>query len=148
VSRQEAYPLGLRYKVDRDRLAIRGSSSHIGSMILDLSDEQAAALERELTAIIEGDRYPLSPRIQTLREIRNMIRPEPVREPLPERKRYEPPRGGRYRRRGLMKSVPGPPMTRGGAAAGGHCLTLKFRIYPRILTTPPGGGSNPFGSSL
>jgi hypothetical protein len=69
------------------------------SMNLELSEEQAAALERELTSIIDGDRYFLSPRIQTLREIRNMIRPEPVREPLPERKHYEPPRGGRYRRR-------------------------------------------------
>jgi hypothetical protein len=61
-------------------------------MNLHLSDEQAAALEKELTAIIDGDRYFLSPRIQMLRAIRNMIRPEP--------KRYEPPRGGRYRRRG------------------------------------------------
>ena len=58
-------------------------------MILEFSDEQAAALERELRRIIDDDRYPLSPRIQVLREIRNMIRPEPVREPLPERKRYE-----------------------------------------------------------
>jgi hypothetical protein len=70
------------------------------SMNLELSDEQAAALEKELTVIIEGDRYFLSPRIQTLQEIRNMMRPEPTREPLPEPKRYEPPRGGRYRRRG------------------------------------------------
>jgi hypothetical protein len=69
-------------------------------MILELSDQQAALLERKLTAIIDDDRYPLSPRIQTLREIRNMIRPEPKREPLPPLKRYEPPRGGRYRRRG------------------------------------------------
>jgi hypothetical protein len=82
-------------------------------MNLQLSDEQTAALERELTAIIDGDRYFMSPRIQTLREIRNVIRPEqakrsanaspgasqPEREPLPERKHYEPPRGGRYRRR-------------------------------------------------
>jgi hypothetical protein len=70
------------------------------SMNLELSDEQAAALEKELTVIIEGDRYFLSPRIQTLQEIRNMMRPEPTREPLPEPKHYEPPRGGRYRRRG------------------------------------------------
>jgi hypothetical protein len=69
-------------------------------MNLERSDEQAALLERELTAIIDGDRYFLSPRIQVLREIRNMIRPEPKREPLPDRKHYEPPRGGRYRRRG------------------------------------------------
>ena len=64
------------------------------SMNLELSEEQAAALERELTSIIDGDRYFLSPRIQTLREIRNMIRPEPVREPLPEPKRYESRRAG------------------------------------------------------
>lgn len=51
-------------------------------MILDLSDEQAALRERELTAIIDGDRYFFSPRIQMLREICNMIKPEPVREPL------------------------------------------------------------------
>jgi hypothetical protein len=69
-------------------------------MTLDLTDEQAAALERVLHDLVENDRYPLSPRIQMLREIRNMIRPEPKREPFPEPKRYEPPRGGRYRRRG------------------------------------------------
>jgi hypothetical protein len=69
-------------------------------MDLHLSDEQAALLEKELTAIIDDDRYPLSPRIQVLREILNKLRPEPVREPLPEPKHYEPPRGGRYRRRG------------------------------------------------
>jgi hypothetical protein len=68
-------------------------------MNLDLNDEQAAALERELRRIIDDDRYPLSPRIQMLREIRNMIRPEPKREPLPEPKRYEPPRAGRHRTR-------------------------------------------------
>ena len=69
-------------------------------MIIDLSDEQAAALAKELTAIVDGDRYFLSPRIQILRQIRNMIRPEPKREALPEPRHYEPPRGGRYRRRG------------------------------------------------
>jgi hypothetical protein len=62
--------------------------------------DKTAALERELTAIIESDRYFLSARIQMLREIRKLIRPEPLREPHPEPKRYEPPRGGRYRRRG------------------------------------------------
>ena len=79
---------------------VRKRANAIGGMNLDLSDEQAAALERELRRIVDDDRYPLSPRIRVLREIRNMIRPEPKREPLPERKRYEPPRGGRYRRRG------------------------------------------------
>lgn len=67
-------------------------------MDLHLSDEQAAALETELRRIIDDDRYPLSPRIQMLREIRNMIRPEPKREPLPEPKHYEPPRAKRGRR--------------------------------------------------
>jgi hypothetical protein len=68
-------------------------------MNLELTDEQAATLERELTATIDGDRYFLSPRIQTLREIRNMIRPEPKREPPPEPKHYEQPSEGRYRGR-------------------------------------------------
>jgi hypothetical protein len=35
-------------------------------MNLQLSDEQAALLERELTAIMDGDRYFLSPRFQML----------------------------------------------------------------------------------
>jgi hypothetical protein len=36
---------------------------------LELSDKQAAALERELHDIVENDGYPFSPRIRTLREI-------------------------------------------------------------------------------
>jgi hypothetical protein len=66
---------------------------------LNLSDEQAALLARELTAIIDNDRFFLSPRIQMLREIRNMVRPESPRPPLPAIKHYEPPRVGRNRRR-------------------------------------------------
>jgi hypothetical protein len=62
-------------------------------MNLELSDEQADLLDRELTAIIDGDRYFLSPRIQMLRAIRNMIRPEPVREPLPSRNATSRPVG-------------------------------------------------------
>ena len=69
-------------------------------MTLDLTEEETAALARLLTNTIDADRYPLSPRIQLLKEILAKIRPEPEREPLPEPKRYEPPRGGRYRRRG------------------------------------------------
>jgi hypothetical protein len=49
-------------------------------MHLDLSDEEAAALTQELHAIVENDRYPLSPRIRTLRGILVKLRPEPVRE--------------------------------------------------------------------
>jgi hypothetical protein len=59
-------------------------------MHLDLSDEEAAALLRELDSLIDGDRYFLSPRIKTLRAIRGKLRPEPDREPLPPpSKRYE-----------------------------------------------------------
>ena len=38
-----------------------------GNMELELSDDEKAALLRELDGIIEDDRYPLSPRIQMLR---------------------------------------------------------------------------------
>jgi hypothetical protein len=70
-------------------------------MHLDLSDEQAAALLKELDGLIDSDRYFLSSRIKTLRAIRAKLRPEPVREPLPPPpKRYEPPRAtARQRRR-------------------------------------------------
>jgi hypothetical protein len=69
-------------------------------MHLDLSDEDAAALTQELHDIAESDRYPVSPRIRTLRAILVKLRPEPVREPLPLPKVYAPPSKGRYRRRG------------------------------------------------
>ena len=68
-------------------------------MELNLNDEQAATLLRELDSIIENDRYPLSPRIQTLREIREAIKPYPAREPPPPTRHYEPPRVGARRRR-------------------------------------------------
>jgi hypothetical protein len=61
-------------------------------MNLDLTDAEAEALAQEMPHIIDRARYPLSPRIQTLRAILQKIRPEPVREPLP-------PRKGRYSRR-------------------------------------------------
>jgi hypothetical protein len=70
-------------------------------MNLKLTDEQTEALIRELSQIIENDRYPLSPRIRVLKEILGMLRPEPARPaPLPLRRHYEPPSKGRYRRRG------------------------------------------------
>jgi hypothetical protein len=49
-------------------------------MNLELTEEEAAALLRELDAIIAADRYFLSPRITTLKAIRRKIRPEPERE--------------------------------------------------------------------
>src|SRR5262249_45419255 len=64
-------------------------------MRLDLSDKEADALANELDTIVRNDRYPLSPRIQTLAAILAKLRPEPAREPLPPPKHYEPPRVGR-----------------------------------------------------
>jgi hypothetical protein len=70
-------------------------------MILDLSEEEKTALARLLSDAIDRDRYPLSPRIKTLKTILAKIRPEPVREPLPAPpKVYAPPRAtARQRRR-------------------------------------------------
>jgi hypothetical protein len=59
------------------------SRSYIRVMHLDLSDDEKAALIRELDQIINNDRYPLSPRIMTMKAIRSKLRPEPIREPLP-----------------------------------------------------------------
>jgi hypothetical protein len=69
-------------------------------MKLDLSEEEATALLTELDRIIEGDRYPFSPRIRTLKEVRSKIRPDPARAPLPPPKHYAPPRASAKRRRG------------------------------------------------
>jgi hypothetical protein len=68
-------------------------------MSLDLTEEDTGALLAELDRIIENDRYPFSPRIRTLKEIRAKIRPEPPREPLLPVKHYEPPRATAARRR-------------------------------------------------
>ena len=69
-------------------------------MNLELTDEQTEALIRELSLIIEYDRYRLSPRIRVLKDILGQLRPEPAREaPLPPPRRYEPPSKGRYARR-------------------------------------------------
>jgi hypothetical protein len=70
----------------RPRPHIRGMSH------FDLSDPEADALATLLTRTIDSDRYPLSPRIQTLRAILNRLRPEPTREPLTPSKVYGPPR--------------------------------------------------------
>ena len=67
--------------------------------MLDLTDEETDALARLLSRTTDNDRYPLSPRVQTLRAILAKIRPEPVREPLPLPKVYAPPRFIRRRRR-------------------------------------------------
>jgi hypothetical protein len=68
-------------------------------MTPDLTDEETAALVRLLSDTINNDRYPLSPRIQTLKAILAKLRPEPAREPLPPPKVYAPPRATAARRR-------------------------------------------------
>jgi hypothetical protein len=68
-------------------------------MMLDLTDEETDALASLLSRTIDSDRYPLSPRVQSLKGILAKIRPEPVREPLPALKVYAPPRA-KGRRRG------------------------------------------------
>jgi hypothetical protein len=68
-------------------------------MLIDLTEEERAALLRELDGIITTDRYFPSPRITTLKAIRSKIRPEPVREPPPPQRHYEPPRVRARRRR-------------------------------------------------
>ena len=52
-------------------------------MHLDLTEEETAALLKELDGLIDGSR------IKTLRAIRAKLRPEPLPPPP---KRYEPPR--------------------------------------------------------
>ena len=66
---------------------------------LKQTDDETDALVGLLSATIDGDRYPLSPRIQTLKSVLAKIRPAPVREPLPPLKHYEPPRAKAGRRR-------------------------------------------------
>jgi hypothetical protein len=68
-------------------------------MALELTDERNEALIRELSRIIQNDRYLLSPRIVALKEILGQLWPEPTREPLPPRRHHEPPSTGRYGRR-------------------------------------------------
>jgi hypothetical protein len=55
-------------------------------MMLDLTEEETDALARLLSRTIDDDRYPLSPRIHTLKTVLAKIRPEPVREPLPRQR--------------------------------------------------------------
>jgi hypothetical protein len=50
-------------------------------MQLDLTDEEASALQKLLADAIEYDRYPLSPRVQALR--RTLAKLEPIAPPPP-----------------------------------------------------------------
>lgn len=77
-----------------------GKPPYLPNMTTDLTDEETAALVRLLSDAIDSDRYPLSPRIQTLKAILAKLKPEPVREPLPPLKVYGPPKAIARRRRG------------------------------------------------
>ena len=68
-------------------------------MHLDLSDDETAALTKELDDITRNDRHPFSERIRTLKAILAKLRPEPVREPLPLPKVYAPPKATAATRR-------------------------------------------------
>jgi hypothetical protein len=52
-------------------------------MNLDLTDDEIAALRDLLRRTIEGDRFPLSPRMRPLRAILAKIDPPKLSEPLP-----------------------------------------------------------------
>jgi len=68
-------------------------------MHLDLSDDETAALTKELDDITRNDRYPFSERIRTVKAILAKLRPEPVREPVPPPKVYAPPKATAATRR-------------------------------------------------
>jgi hypothetical protein len=71
--------------------------AHIPAMKnLELTDDEAQALVRVLGDAIDGDRFPLSPRVQVLRAVLARLRPEPVQPAVsPEPRVYAPPsRGG------------------------------------------------------
>src|SRR5215472_2436469 len=56
-----------------------GQGPYVGAMNLELINEKKEVLIRELSHIVQNDRYPLSPRIVAPKEILGMLRPEPER---------------------------------------------------------------------
>jgi hypothetical protein len=65
-----------------------------------LTDDEKTALAALLKRTIDADRYPLSPRIGTLRGILAKLEPpKPAPAPLPPLRRYEPPRAKAAQRR-------------------------------------------------
>ena len=81
------------------RRCAAASSGRAPPLLMTLSDPETDALTRLLSNTIDNDKYPLSPRIQTLKAILAKIRPGPVREPLPPIKYYAPPRASARKRR-------------------------------------------------
>jgi len=65
--------------------------------VLPLSADEKLALTAALKRSIDEDRYPLSPRVQTLTAILARLQPAPA--PLPPRRFYGPPRHTAAQRR-------------------------------------------------
>jgi hypothetical protein len=102
-------------------------------MRLDLSDEEAAALLSLLNRAIDDDRYPLSPRIRALRDIRAKfparLRPSHL---LRGRQHQESATGdgGRARDNDDAGEIgTGPPMTLGSTRRG---PSTPDRVVPRL----------------
>ena len=96
-------------------------------MHLDLTDEETSALRSLLTKTIENDRYPLSPRIQTLRGILAKfgqivpVPPLPARPPTPEeRDPSRRPRGRARRRQITGEAGAAPEAVTAGEPPGGR----------------------------
>jgi hypothetical protein len=69
-------------------------------MTLDLTEDETAALVTLLKRSVADDRYPFSPRVQTLQRILDRLEPPPARPAAsPPPRIYAPPSRGRYRRR-------------------------------------------------
>jgi hypothetical protein len=105
---------------------------------------------RLLRDTIDNDRYPLSPRIQTLRGILAKFRPEPPRQPLrPPPKPYAPARraGGATGAKHL-KSAPGPPMTLGNAARADVRFIVWCKECHRQVESDPAEQAQRYGAEM
>ena len=68
--------------------------------LIDLTAEEAAALDRELREIVKSNHRPFSRHVVALRAILARLRPTPAHLTLPPLKLDEPPARGRYRHDG------------------------------------------------
>jgi hypothetical protein len=76
-----------------DRCNVIWSTSPMAdNSLLPLSADEKAALAAALKRLIDGDRYPVSPRVRTLEVILARLQPPKPPAPLPLRKHHEPPR--------------------------------------------------------
>ena len=74
-------------------------------MLLDLTNEEAAALFSLLDRAIADDRYPLSPRIRLLRAIRAKLPGAPLEPPPARRTPGRAPRAGRRQGKGSPSAI-------------------------------------------